>query len=642
MLPLETNSCKDLREWVATRAACLLNYYKSGHQLRSRDGIHEFFRTLNTFHHDPDVDVHVYELAEWILTAETYLELNYLMLSRSPSEVTSVSALHIWEATKDTRSLPSYEIYKRAIKAAEEQAQLFGICQNRLWNVVSGCERAEFDLPALLLAIETSKQSNKFRHEENLGRKVAIGNDHHGCTPDVCHFASLDSTRVSQLHKCRPQDCKLIHFSSSVFNSSYERFTWWWDDQLFFKGPKVTKEKDYIAISHVWSDGTGVGVRSDRAVNRCLFKYFCQIAKELECKAIWWDTISVPIEREMRAAALKKMHLNFHDAKYTVVHDNYTVDYPWKDDGSPCIALVFSPWFNRGWTALELVVSKNVKVIFRDPKNKDEYVLKDLEKEVLAQHPALSSRGHWIASKIIRDLRDTKVDSLSGLSRILKTRNTSWPRDRYVIAALLAGIVPDLTHTNMQTKITQDIIMSFSKIDASFLLHGQPTISELGPFSWCPSNVFSEGPHIDYRGGYFDVDQRTGTVKGWCSCQLIDTIMKPRLLPLSSHHSARWKIKAALTDSEHCLLLWPYSWSQKDRAILVRVDAFTDYGSFHKRHLDCHFIGTVYGAYYDSDDHKSQILVGAQISLGENAPFMYIGAAELLQQYSDEMVTVTP
>lgn len=109
----------------------------------------------------------------------------------------------------------------------------------------------------------------------------------------------------------------------------------------------------YVAISHVWSDGTGA---EKGWVNPCMLEYFEQIAENAGCKALWWDSISIPTNPILRAEAIRDMHLNFQNAKVTVVHDLYVAKYPWSDDGSPCIALALSPWFTRGWTALELIV----------------------------------------------------------------------------------------------------------------------------------------------------------------------------------------------------------------------------------------------------------------------------------------------
>lgn len=49
----------------------------------------------------------------------------------------------------------------------------------------------------------------------------------------------------------------------------------------------VHANESYVAISHVWSDGTGAGGdKMNGNVNSCLFDYFARIAQELECDGI--------------------------------------------------------------------------------------------------------------------------------------------------------------------------------------------------------------------------------------------------------------------------------------------------------------------------------------------------------------------
>lgn len=47
----------------------------------------------------------------------------------------------------------------------------------------------------------------------------------------------------------------------------------------------------YMAISHVWADGTGKGNTPGR-VNECLFDFFARLARsrDLRCHGIWWES----------------------------------------------------------------------------------------------------------------------------------------------------------------------------------------------------------------------------------------------------------------------------------------------------------------------------------------------------------------
>ncbi|KAK4495828.1 hypothetical protein PRZ48_013096 [Zasmidium cellare] len=142
-----------------------------------------------------------------------------------------------------------------------------------------------------------------------------------------------------------------------------------------------------MAVSHVWSDGTGVGRKSPGTVNTCLFAFFAELAAQLDCTGIWWDTISLPTDQVARREAMSTMLWNYEYASVTVVHDEELTELEYKDDGSPAVALLLSPWFTRGWTAAELFASRGhpVKVLFKNPDpSGPPLVLKDLDTDILA------------------------------------------------------------------------------------------------------------------------------------------------------------------------------------------------------------------------------------------------------------------
>jgi hypothetical protein len=252
----------------------------------------------------------------------------------------------------------------------------------------------------------------------------------------------------------------------------------------------------YVAVSHICSDGTGIEIQKPGLVNKCLFDYMASITKRLGCEAIWWDTISIPTEQAARRKAINNMCTNYNKAACTVIHDRYLLNYEWADDGSPCVALVFSPWFTRGWAALELIMSKMVKVLFKGP-NELERVIKDLNEDILAHDPSRCSRAHWIASTIIRRLRQP-IRNITDLMAVLKSRSTSWPRGRMTIAGLLAGLKFEEYNIH-QEEITKAVIGQVVRINPSSLLHGQVTIAESGGWSWYPPSLYDMHPRGSRR-----------------------------------------------------------------------------------------------------------------------------------------------
>ena len=468
-----------------------------------------------------------------------------------------------------------------AIAKAIERARNLEICPNRLWNLTGVAERKEVDLPGL---IETASKYPQLRQD-----------GHDECTVGFCTFTTLDSTKMEQLHKCDNQlECKKLGqlwFDPVLLNESIkenERIAW------SIKEPfEVLQASKYVAISHVWSDGTGIGLQEVGKVNRCLFEYFSKIIREGGFDGIWWDTISIPTDREARRKAVNGMHNNYSSAAATLLHDEYLINYKWADDGSPCLALVFSPWFTRGWTALELIMSKTVLVIYKGSDGRP--VVKDLDNEVLAKDASQCTRAHWIASSIIRRLRNRDIQNISDLMAILKPRTTSWERDLMVIAALLAG-VNDLDFSIRRDKITKQVISRIYKLNPASILHGKATIAESGGWSWCPPSLYdmpvetvgdiSEGDDIGDKTCLVDIN---GILVGSWHFRALEggEVARIRVVSNSSDLTVTMKTEDALRRWEYCLLLREDNHGGPGLGFLVMpVGRSRDF-------INCKFIGTV-------------------------------------------------
>jgi len=135
-------------------------------------------------------------------------------------------------------------------------------------------------------------------------------------------FAEDNATNIAQLHKCSgvsggPPSPKCRHtvFSPDDLRKLLSKNRWnpwvctaWdvskWANYSTGKSPPSNTlllgqpSRRYVAISHVWSDGTGVGINSPGNVNSCLAAYFARIAVRLGCSGVWWDSICVLSGRE--------------------------------------------------------------------------------------------------------------------------------------------------------------------------------------------------------------------------------------------------------------------------------------------------------------------------------------------------------
>lgn len=493
------------------------------------------------------------------------------------------------------RVLTSYSVFikmshnlVRLRNEIERASEHYGFCPNRIWQIDSQLRDHECHLTGLFREFSEA-------HSGSLIKAMAH-EDHSACTFDYCEFSSRNFTAVQQYHEpgfLEEDDTESVknkHKDNSVCSPLSELFR---EDVLFkaanagmptawkFDGRTlVERPQPFMAISHVWSDGTGSGPWGPGHVNECLYVYFKRIAERFQCKGIWWDTLCIPQDKVARNKALSVMHLNYEYARVTLVHDRFLRKIPFTEPGTACLAIILSSWFTRGWTALELAKSRKVKIIFRD-------AIKDLDEEILQKV------GDNPAARVIRNLRSAEISGIEDLLRTLGPRFTSWPSDRAIIASLLAGIdiLQSGSGETFQRDIFQRILLKIGRISHGHLFHTSATMSD--GFSWFPTNLF-QLPQSSSRPELFinDLGEVTGKWK----------VVSPHCVRMQdcvwdiSHPLIEARLRHVLEESreKHVLLVVPSEGNATEtnevkRALLVEVFRSGSQQSPFK----CHFVGSV-------------------------------------------------
>lgn len=519
-----------------------------------------------------------------------------------------------YDGLEAIESYPNPDHEEVAIRITSDFVDL-GLCPNRLWNVSLLGPRGIADIRHIASMMIESPSLTRHDHSR-----------HRDCTLQSCLFNHDNSTLVQQAHKCASGDCKqATGFPPDLLNGAWHKTpeldglhkvskqsrgtsSWVptsWQTSATGAPSLCTPGQSYMAISHVWSDGTGTGMKEPGRVNSCLAKYFQQLAIEEQCDGIWWDAISIPSDKDARKLAIDSMLKNYEAAKITLVHDKELVDFTWQDDGSPAVALVLSAWFTRGWTAAELFASRQhaVKVVFKNPDSCGGPLVKDLDNDILAwdAQPAhhhrmdfnirenidrlasyrrdhmldpsgkVPQQGHFVASDIIRRLRTVRsadlspgkeskdkaeIAALTDLREVLlsfRSRTTSWVRDRSIIPGLMC--LPSLDSSASGPEITRQLMTHYGMIFFNDLLHGEVPMSPHGPWSWCPPSIFDLGTSRSSMGRrrstpcYLD----NGILYGHFSAfTLLDEDVT---IPFGTHPATVAAISRALQDRNKCLLL---------------------------------------------------------------------------------------
>ncbi|KAJ5775552.1 uncharacterized protein N7511_000563 [Penicillium nucicola] len=417
------------------------------------------------------------------------------------------------------------------------------LCPNRIWAV------AGENLPKLVPDFNLLPGAGD-RFDEHGNH-----NKHNECTPDFCEYSQRDFTAVKQRHECKDAKCLKLQgqFSRIMLErAAHNGQSTAWN----LAGDNILEPlQPYMAISHVWSDGTGTGAWKGGEVNECLYEFFKKIAKEFQCVGIWWDTLCIPREKAARSKAIRKIQNNYEDARITLVHDCFLRNWEW-DPETACFAILMSPWFSRGWTALELTKSRRVKVIFKGVYGP---IIKDLDEEILAKNDELNSPRKE-ASRIIRNLRKD-FTTLNDLLTVLSSRHTSWPKDIATISALLVDVIPQ----ELQQDTYKSILKKIGRLSHGHLFHNAVTMSQ--GFGWCPAKLFDMP--LDSSNASLIIS-RDGDIEGKWRVIPVDAELENKCCWDSTHSLIRRELQYALRSPKKCQLLAECGIGSVGRALLVR------------------------------------------------------------------------
>lgn len=192
---------------------------------------------------------------------------------------------------QDNRVADEDSTYSKVWEAMQMATVDFKLCPNRVWAVVRSYQQRENSLPQLIKSLR--------KNEPMVGHK-----NHDQCGFDFCEHSRRDFTAVAQRHEsksCADYPCKRLRyqFPMDVLEDATKagKLTAWKLDGKSMIDPP----QPFMAISHVWSDGTGTGAWKQGEVNECLYNYFRGIAKRFQCEGIWWDTICIPKDKPLAA-----------------------------------------------------------------------------------------------------------------------------------------------------------------------------------------------------------------------------------------------------------------------------------------------------------------------------------------------------
>ena len=180
-----------------------------------------------------------------------------------------------------------------------------------------------------------------------------------GCVEDRCDDIEPSMEEISSI--LRDGDIPLITMDVSTSPSQVEVVRY-----------KKQSEycNDYVAVSHVWSDG--LGNPKANSLPRCQLERIQHLVNKIDPEEtylipFWIDTICVPLAPELKNLAIINMDKTYCNASEVLVLDN-----SWKDVtmAVPVTEIMmrirYSTWMTRLWTFQEARLSRNLWFQLRD------------------------------------------------------------------------------------------------------------------------------------------------------------------------------------------------------------------------------------------------------------------------------------
>jgi hypothetical protein len=288
--------------------------------------------------------------------------------------------------------------------------------------------------------------------------------DHRRCDKDKCWAYQLDPATYQTRHTKPNCPCVPVYASqkrlSQILRSSQgcipliTPYSTYVDDEGTNNIHLVEScpTEEYVAISHVWSDG--LGNVNQNSIPRCQFDRLSKLVTDLydgTPKPFWLDTLCFPLEpQKAYDLALIAMRKTYADAHKVLTLDSYLLAQ--NKDGmavEEILTRVFcSPWNRRLWTLQEGFLAKSIIFQMSDSfVNISDSFNRDDEKR--ASLGDLTFKSMWL---FYDELRASErgpeythhVMNAPAAKKALASRSTSVLADEALCLGNLLGLDPEM------------------------------------------------------------------------------------------------------------------------------------------------------------------------------------------------------
>lgn len=294
-----------------------------------------------------------------------------------------------------------------------------------------------------------------------------IMKDHGKCTKNECQANMVCKETYEHQHVEAECNCNLVYVDMSQLCGILGKrsipvvmpFNIQTSERLL-KLEESASETNYVAISHVWSDG--LGNPKANAVAGCQLATIFRAVQELpgcdSTTAIWLDTLCCPVEPEeketemekqqslLRKKAIVKMRETYAQAKSVLVLDSQLRPFSFGNLSliELTIRMFCSGWMSRLWTWQEGLLAKELYFQFSDGLHciNTPLVLAHGNRHRPYEVDQLDTTKLWMAIRgenMSSDERETHPYSVFNIAHSLVDRTTSYIKDEALCIGSMAG-----------------------------------------------------------------------------------------------------------------------------------------------------------------------------------------------------------
>ena len=301
------------------------------------------------------------------------------------------------------------------------------------------------------------------------------------------HFPDRDHCKCGEFDQCvattnQPRVQKLMHTSSDCVCDFFEVRQEQLDDiiahdripllRLSMDGQpeileydilKDNSSLDYVAISHLWSDG--LGVPSSNIMSICQFqkiyhrvelvaaKYSSELVNHGQSSLFWIDTLCIPgTEGQLKTKAIAMMERVYRKAKVVLVLESSLEALSAEEPlAKRLLQIASAAWYTRLWTLQEGIFAKELEFQFRD--HSINIIRETTQKSLLrlGEDCGEVDIADLIIRDIVRFLTDTSLSTVRNEEGRSLFRRTTWrfttrSSDEAVCLCILLGLEVSKIH----------------------------------------------------------------------------------------------------------------------------------------------------------------------------------------------------